>query len=110
MWTFIYAVAQPTRFVDFVSAARTLYRMPIGTIDWSVKNSQLEDIALDRVRDRFARPQATTLLPPDERPVMKWNTNPFEVDSDSGGREEDEGAAFLLPYWMGRYLGFLLGE
>jgi hypothetical protein len=110
LWTFIYAEAQPTKSVDRESAARTLYRMPMDTIDWSVKNSQRTDIALDRVRDRFARPQATTLLPPDERPVMKWNTNPFEVDSDSGGRDEDDGAAFLLPYWMGRYLGFLLGE
>lgn len=110
LWTFIYAAAQLNKDVDFVSAARTLYRMPMDTVDWSVKNSQRKDVAMDTVRDRFARPQATTLLPPDERPVMKWNTNPFEIDSDSGGRDEDDGAAFLLPYWMGRYLGFLLGE
>ncbi len=61
-------------------------------------------------RDRFGRSQAQTLLPPDERPVIKWNANPFAVDSAGGGRAEDDGAAFLLPYWLGRYLGFLLGE
>jgi hypothetical protein len=110
LWTFIYAAAKPTDSVDLESAARTLYRMPMDTIDWSVNNSQRKDIVMDSVRDRFARRQATTLLPPDERPVMKWNTNPFEIDSDAGGRDEDDGAAFLLPYWMGRYLGFLLGE
>jgi hypothetical protein len=41
---------------------------------------------------------------------MKWNSNPFDIDGGSGGRGEDDGAAFLLPYWMGRYLGLLLGE
>jgi hypothetical protein len=51
-----------------------------------------------------------TLLPPDERPVMKWNSNPFDIDGGSDGRGEDDGAAFLLPYWMGRYHGMLLGE
>jgi hypothetical protein len=110
LWTFIYAAAQPGMPVDFESAARTLYRMPMDTIDWSVRNSQRKDVVMDSASDRFEHVQARTLLPPDERPVMKWNANPFEIDSDSGGRGEDDGSAFLLPYWMGRYHGFLLGE
>jgi len=60
--------------------------------------------------DRQGLPEARTLLPPDERPVMKWNANPFVVDGGSGGHAEDDGAAFLLPYWMGRYLKLLIGE
>ena len=32
------------------------------------------------------------------------------VDGGNGGRSESDGGAFLLPYWMGRYLKFLLGE
>jgi len=110
LWTFIYAVAQPTMPVDFESAARTLYRLPMETVGWSVQNSQRKDVVMDSARDRFGHTQARTLLPPDERPVMKWNANPFEIDGDSGGRGEDDGAAFLLPYWLGRYHGFLLGE
>ena len=51
-----------------------------------------------------------TLLPPDERPTMRWNANPFVVDGGRGGRAEDDGAAFLLPYWLGRYHKRLLGE
>ena len=47
---------------------------------------------------------------PDERPVMKWNGNPFVIDGGAGGKGEDDGAAFLLPYWMGRYHKFLVGE
>ena len=34
---------------------------------------------------------------------MRWNANRFRVDGGNGGRNEDDGAAFLLPYWMGRY-------
>ena len=46
----------------------------------------------------------------DERPVMKWNGNPFVVDGGAGGHGEDDGAAFLLPYWMGRYYGFIAAD
>ena len=110
LWTFIYAMAQPKVPVDLPSAVRTLYRMPIDTIEWTVKNSNREDLIMDPATDRFQRRQAKTLLPPDERPVMKWNSNPFDIDGGSDGRGEDDGTAFLLPYWMGRYLGVLLGE
>jgi len=41
---------------------------------------------------------------------MKWNGNPFIVDGGNGGYSEDDGAFFLLPYWMGRSHGFLSGE
>jgi hypothetical protein len=110
LWTFTYALAQPNAPVDLGSAVRTLYRMPVDTIEWTVTNSDRGDVIMDRTADRFKRRQALTLLPPDERPVMKWNSNPFDVDGGSDGRGEDDGAAFLLPYWMGRYHGLLLGE
>jgi len=110
LWTFIYAMARPKTPVDMASAVRTLYRMPADTIEWTVKNSDRDGVTMDRTTDRFQRRQAETLLPPDERPVMKWNSNPFDIDGGSEGRGEDDGAAFLLPYWMGRYQGMLLGE
>ena len=103
-------MAQPKAPVDIVSAVRTLYRMPADAIEWTVKNSHRGGVTMDRTTDRFQRRQAMTLLPPDERPVMKWNSNPFDIDGGSDGRGEDDGAAFLLPYWMGRYQGLLLGE
>lgn len=95
LWTFIYAMAQPSVSLNLASAVPTLYRMPIDTIEWTVTNSN-------------RGLPAGTLLPPDERPVMKWNSNPFVIDGGSDGRREDDGAAFLLPYWMGRYHGLLL--
>ncbi len=110
LWTFIYSMGRPGTRVDFGPAAHTLYRMPVDTIDWTVRNSQRGDVVQDPEPDREGRAQATTLLPRDELPVAKWNSNPFEVDGGSGGHAEDDGAAFLLPYWLGRFYGFLAGE
>ncbi|MGA2131354.1 MAG: hypothetical protein ABSH50_03490 [Bryobacteraceae bacterium] len=110
LWTCIYALGQPAAAVDLAGAVRTLYRMPVDTIAWTVTNSNREDVEMESVRDRFQHRQSKRLLPPDERPVMKWNTNPFDVDGGDGGRSEDDGAAFLLPYWMGRYQGVFRGE
>ena len=110
LWTFIYMTGRPDAKVDLAAAAWTLYRMPIDTIDWIVRNSHRADIVWASHQDRHGRREALTLLAPDERRVMKWNGNPFVVDGGDGGRSEDDGAAFLLPYWMGRYHGFLSGE
>jgi hypothetical protein len=44
------------------------------------------------------------IVPYSEREVMRWNGNPYRLDGgDPLGRREDDGTAFLLPYWMGRY-------
>jgi len=96
--------------VDLHGAVRTLYRQPIDLITWSVKNSHRTDVVMSGTKDRFQKPEAATLLPPDERPVMKWNANPFVIDSNGEGRGEDDGAAFLLPYWFGRYQKLFAGE
>ena len=53
--------------------------------------------------DRFKRPQALIVLPYDELPMSKWNGNPYALDGGREGRSEDDGAYFLLPYWMGRF-------
>jgi hypothetical protein len=79
-------------------------------VEWTVVNSHRKDIVLAADADRFRQRQSVTLLPPDERPVMKWNGNPFRLDGGGGGRGEDDGAFFLLPYWLGRYHGYLIGE
>ena len=111
LWTFIYFTGHPEAKTDFAHAAAwTLYRMPMDTIEWTVRNSHRQDIVWATSPDRFQHREVLTLLPPDERPVSKWNGNPFVVDGGGNGHGEDDGAAFLLPYWMGRYHKFLLGE
>jgi hypothetical protein len=110
LWTFIYRLGQPKCDIDLTPAVWTLYRMPMDTITWTVRNSQRPDIQWASGTDRFGHREALTLLPPDERPVMRWNSNPFIIDGGNGGAEEDDGAAFLLPYWLGRYHKILRGE
>lgn len=110
LWTFIYIKGQPKAAVDLAAAVWTLYRTPIDTITWTVKNSQRQDIIWNSRPERFGQRESQNLLPPDERPVMRWNSNPFVIDGGDDGHSEDDGASFLLPYWLGRYQKLLIGE
>jgi hypothetical protein len=110
LWTFIYLLGQPDGQADLPAALWTLSRMPMDTIQWTVRNSNRPDLLWTHAADRSGQRETLTLLAPDERPVMRWNSNPFVVDGGNGGHGEDDGAAFLLPYWLGRYHGFLIGE
>ena len=56
---------------------------------------------------RFGRTQLTEVLAPDERARAKWNSIPYRPDGGGDGRSEDDGAYFLLPYWMGRSHGWV---
>jgi len=86
---------------------RTLERIPMDIIEWGVKNSHRQDVKFRTDADRFRRTQLTKVLAPDERPVSKWNGNPYYPDGGGSGNGEDDGAFFLLPYWMGRYHGWV---
>jgi hypothetical protein len=77
--------------------------MPLDLRKHRVENSWRKELTIRPGKDRFGRPQSVELLPPDERPVMKWNTNPFTLDGGGDPLREDDGATFLLPYWLGRY-------
>lgn len=107
LWTYIYSVGQPAAKVDQSGALWMLEHIPMDLISWKVVNSDRKDLAMEKEFDRAHQKQARTLLPADERPVMKWNGNPFVVDGGNGGYSEDDGAMFLLPYWMGRFLNIV---
>jgi hypothetical protein len=103
LWIIITAASHPNKPVPLEAAARTLYRIPMDLVRWSVRNLHRRDVEIEKDIDRHNKTQITRLLAPDERRIMKWNSNPFDTDSKSEGRSEDDGAFFLLPYWMGRY-------
>jgi hypothetical protein len=107
LWIYIYAQANPAAAVPLDRAAHTLVRLPLDLTTWSVHNGHRLDVQVASENDRHGRAQTTRLLPPDERHVQKWNSNPFELDGGNAGRGEDDGAAYLLPYWMGRYYGYI---
>jgi hypothetical protein len=103
LWNFIYAAGTGAKEFDRTESIRTLREIPMDLIQWSVRNSHRQDVPVDPMVDRQKRRQALIVLPYDELPMSKWNGNPFNLDGGNGGRSEDDGAYFLLPYWMGRY-------
>jgi hypothetical protein len=110
LWIIIAAAGQPNKAFSMEAAARTLYRIPMDLTRWSVRNLHRRDVEIDHERDRHKKTQIAQLLAPDERRVMKWNSNPFDPDNNAEGRGEDDGAFFLLPYWMGRHHKFFHEE
>ena len=103
LWNFIYAAGTSASEFDRAESIRTLREIPMDLVQWDVRNSNRHDVPVDPMNDRFNRRQALIVLPYDELPMSKWNGNPYNLDGGSGGRSEDDGAYFLLPYWMGRY-------
>lgn len=81
---------------------RWFQEIPSDLIQWTVINSTRRD--LGRVYlNRHGELCTTRLLPLAERPVMRWNGDPFVLDGGAAGRSRDDGTFILLPYWMGRY-------
>jgi len=107
LWNVIYAAGTGAGEFDRQETLRTLREIPMDMVEWSVANSQRSDVPIDPLSDRFKRRQALVVLPYDELPMSKWNGNPYTLDGGNGGRSEDDGAYFLLPYWMGRFHGLI---
>jgi len=79
-----------------------LKEFPLDTIGWSVRNSHRKDLKF--IAPNFRNQSTRKVLPPDERPMSKYNGNHFRLDGGEGGHREYSGDIFLLPYWLGRYL------
>lgn len=78
---------------------------PLDCIDWSVDNTKREDLTLVR-EPEIAPMQISRMLPPSERPIMRWDKNPWEAMGGGEGATEWAPVYWLLPYWMGRYYGY----
>mmetsp|Transcript_14402 Transcript_14402/g.22916 ORF Transcript_14402/g.22916 Transcript_14402/m.22916 type:complete len:125 (-) Transcript_14402:178-552(-) len=81
---------------------------PLELTNYPVNNSRRLDVVFNPELDRFARSHVAgmRILPANERSQFRWNTNPFELDGGNGHADYDP-AAWLLPYWMGRYFSIL---
>jgi hypothetical protein len=107
LWNFIYAAGTGDDEFSVGEAILTLQQIPTDLVKWTMVNSHRLDVPINTTNDRFARVQSLAVLPYDELPVMKWNGNPYRLDGGNRGKSEDDGAFFLLPYWMGRYYGYI---
>ncbi len=91
---------------DISNAIEYLRQYPLDLVHWTVSNSHRRD--LDFVDDNFRNQTIEEVLPPDELPISRHNANRFRLDGGDGGRSEfSAGDIWLLPYWMGRYLGVI---
>ncbi|MCK3682822.1 hypothetical protein [Maribellus sp. YY47] len=91
---------------DFDNAAWYLREYPLDLINWTVNNSHRKDIQL--IPENFREQTIAEVLPPDELRISRHNANRFDLDGGSDGRSENSaGDIWLLPYWIGRYLGVI---
>jgi len=80
-----------------------MQQIPLDIRSWPMYNSHRWDIRKSTINDRFFKPQATKPIPTAERAISKWNSNTYQMDGGGDGLSEDDGAFFLLPYWMARF-------
>jgi len=103
LWNLCYAMTGAKAF-DLPETIWYLQEFPLDMIEWPVINSHRKDI--ERVPENFRGQTTQEVLPPDERPELKHNRNLFNLDRPQKVSSElSAGDSFLLPYWMGRYLG-----
>jgi hypothetical protein len=108
LWNFIYAAVMPdVRDYDLEGAVETLKQIPLDLVYYSIRNSQRADVKTDEFHGRFKEMQAREPLPFDEHCMMKWNENPYSLDCYDWGGNVEVATFWLLPYWMGRYYGFI---
>ncbi len=91
--------------IDRASVNWHLEGFPWDLVRHNVKNSHRKD--LDFLPENFRGQTTQELLHADERAIERHNSNPFRLDEGRGGNTELTGDEFLLPYWMGKYLGIL---
>jgi hypothetical protein len=53
--------------------------------------------------------QTDRLLPISEINFTRWDRNPWQAAQGDGGHTESDGVFWMLPYWMGRYYGYIAG-
>ena len=105
LWNIMTALTGAAEF-DLEEAIWFLKEYPLDLIDWTIINSHRIDIEM--IDPGFRRQTTKEVLPPDELPVARHNANRFDLDSKGAGKSEySAGDIWLLPYWMGRYLGVI---
>lgn len=79
---------------------------PLDLVSWHIDQSWREDIQIVR-EPIWEERSMSRLVPPSERAVVRWDKNPWMIAGGDGGRTEWAPTFWLLPYWMGRYLGLI---
>ena len=106
LWNFIYAMTTGAKEFDLEHSIRFLQTYPLDLRSWGVRNSQRKDII--RIPENFREQTTAELLPLGEIPLYRHNGKIFLLDSNGDGSTMiSAGDVWLLPYWMGRYMGVI---
>lgn len=105
LWNFTYAMTGAKEF-DLDQSIGFLKNYPLDLRNWVVHNSHRKDIEF--IQQNFRGQTTQELLPLGEIPLYRHNGQIFTLDSDGDGKSLiSAGDVWLLPYWMGRYLGVI---
>ena len=105
LWNIFTALVDRENF-DLEEAIWYLQEYPLDLVSWNAMNSHRKDI--DLIEANFRGQTTSEVLPPDELNIRRHNANRFTLDGRNDGVEEfSAGDIWLLPYWMGRYLGVI---
>jgi Two component regulator propeller len=94
-------------------SVETLRRLPIDRVAWGFHNSHRTDIVPLPFTARESQAPSRgyrvngKVVPIDERYVNHWNHDPWRLDQPGDGRMLGDGAAYLLPYYLGLYTRFI---
>ncbi|MCG8309253.1 MAG: hypothetical protein MI975_17805 [Cytophagales bacterium] len=106
LWNFCYAMTGAAEF-DLEESIWHLKEFPLDMVQYETRNSHRKDIEF--MEPGFWGQTTGEVLPPDERPELKHNRSLFKLDAGDRQSELSAGDTFLLPYWMGRFLGVISG-
>jgi hypothetical protein len=105
LWNFTYAMTGAKEF-DLDQSIGFLTNYPMDLRNWGMHNLQRKDIEL--IPKNFRGQTTKELLPLGEIPLYRHNGQIFSLDSEGDGKSLiSAGDTWLLPYWMGRYLGVI---
>ena len=105
LWNFTYAMTGAKEF-DLGPSVDFLKEYPVDMRNWAMHNSHRKDI--ERLPANFRGQTTKERLPLGEIPIYRHNGQFFTLDSGGDGSSlVSAGDTWLLPYWMGRYLGVI---
>jgi hypothetical protein len=105
-FNFVYAALAREKDQRLDESIGFLRDTSLDLVRWTIDNSKREDMRL--VRAPEIEPLQTDRLPPaSERGVIRWDMNPWRAVQGDDGHTESTSVFWLLPYWMGRYYGFI---
>lgn len=101
---FLYCYANGKK-AELPASINFLTDTPLDLVDWHIDHTLREDTRL--VNEPVLEDVQVNELPPASiRQVVRWDKNPWTAVGGSPDVER-EPVFWLLPYWMGRYLGMI---